>query len=191
MRIEKKIYDKLPESYKAIIKSSSTINASIDVRIERIKFLKSEIINIDSELSSLIDQRDSLNNKILFIERNYIPKIYFKTYFKKKNPNIFSHVVIKYLNKSKTVYFGKIDDLIIYFLTFFPSLNRSNFKKEIIPILSSLIIDDLFDINTESEFVGKIYNSVYFKTLISNYFNSNFSLKENEISFSDYLKSLK
>ena len=191
MKIEKKYFNKLPDSYQIILKNNIKINSLIDVKVKEINKYKNKIFNLNTELNSILNKRDSLNNKLLFIERNYIPKIYFKTYFKKSNPNIFSHIVIKYLNKSKTVYFGKIDDLIICFLIYFPALNVGNFKKTIIPILSSLIADDLFHIKTEADFIKKKYSSIYFKELLSNHLNMNSQEKNHKVSFSDYLKSLK
>ena len=61
----------------------------------------------------------------------------------------------------------------------------------IIPILSSLIADDLFHIKTEANFIKKKHSSIYFKELLSNHLNMNSQVNNHKVSFSDYLKSLK
>ena len=67
-----------------ILKNNIKINSLIDVKVKEINKFKNKIFNLNTELNSILNKRDSLNKQLLFIERNYIPKIYFKTYFKKR-----------------------------------------------------------------------------------------------------------
>jgi len=135
------------------------------------------------ECNSLIQTNKIVYNKLKFIRRNYVPKIYLKGYRKNNNPQYYVHVVVNYLDYSKTIYLGKRDDLINLFSSKINLLNKRNFNSKMLKFLSPIIKSYCFKFTSQSDFIASKFKfkSLFDKLVIST---------EVSTGFNDFLKSL-
>ena len=90
---------------------------------------------------------------------------------------------------SKTIYFGKVDSLIILFSNLNLQLDVKNFKEKIFPLLLPKILDFLSNIKNEAEFKNLKIKSTQLISFIIEMENNAADFESNG-SLLDYIKSL-
>ena len=186
--IENKFEMYLPSSYLEAIRQSQLNNTILKSLLAKRKRIIKSLENLDVEIEKISHKRQLLHNQTAYIKKKYLPKIYYKQYYKKNQSTLFSHIVIKYLFISRTVYFGKIDKLINIFSSLNLSLDHNNFKSKIFPLLYPKVLDFLSSIKNESEFLNLNINSNnLISFVLDNKVDDN---NEKDISLLDYIKSL-
>ena len=184
--IEKKDLDLLPEAYSNLGEEFAKNFSKIQKKHTYLNKLKERINNLDNELAGLVVDNRRIYNKLKFIKKSYVPKIYLKVYRKNNNPQFYTHVVINYFNVSKTVYLGKRDYIISLLSNKIKSLNNRNFSNKLLVFLKPIIKSYCTRFTNQSSFINcKISSATFF-----NNFDRSASIQENQGSFSDYLKSL-
>ena len=187
--IENKLEAYLPSAYLEFIEQSQLNNAILNSLLTKRKRIIKTLENLDVEIEKTSNKRQILHNQTSHIKKKYLPKIYYKQYYKKNQSTLFSHIVIKYLLISRTVYFGKIDNLINKFSKLNLSLDHSNFKSKIFPLLYPKILDFLSSIKNESEFLNlNIKSNHLISFILDNKVDDNI---DKNISLLEYIKSLK
>ena len=152
--LENKLEAYLPTAYLESVEQSQLNNAILNSLLTKRKRIIKTLENLDVEIEKTSHKRQILHNQTSYIKKKYLPKIYYKQYYKKNQSTLFSHIVIKYLLISRTVYFGKIDKLIDNFSKLNLNLDRSNFKSKIFPLLYPKVLVFLSSIKNESEFLN-------------------------------------
>lgn len=186
--IENKFEMYLPSSYLEAIHQSQLNDTILKSLLKKRKRIIKSLENIDVEIEKISHKRQLLHNQTAYIKKKYLPKIYYKQYYKKNQSTLFSHIVIKYHLISRTVYFGKIDKLINKFSSLNLSLDHNNFKSKIFPLLYPKVLDFLSNIKNESEFLNLNINSNnLISFVLDNKVDDN---NEKDTSLLDYIKSL-
>ena len=186
--IENKFEMYLPPSYLETIHQSQLNNTILKSLLTKRKRIIKSLENLDVEIEKTSHKRQLLHNQTTYIKKKYLPKIYYKQYYKKNQSTLFSHIVIKYHLISRTVYFGKIDKLINKFSNLNLSLDHNNFKSKIFPLLYPKVLDFLSSIKNESEFLNlNIKSNNLISFVLDNKVDDN---NEKDISLLDYIKSL-
>ena len=179
----------LPQSYIETLEKSKLNNIGFNSLISKRNKLINALKLINVELDKLAHERQLLISQSTFIKKKYIPKVYYKQYYKKNQSILFSHIIIKYHLISKTIYFGKVDSLIILFSNLNLQLDVNNFKEKIFPLLLPKVLDFLSNIKNEAEFKNlKIKSTQLISFIIE--MENNVADFENNGSLLDYIKSL-
>jgi len=187
-KIENKFEKYLPPSYLESICKSQLNNTILNSLLTKRKRIIKTLENLDVEIEITSHKRQLLHNQTSYIKKKYLPKIYYKQYYKKNQSILFSHIVIKYLLISRTVYFGKIDNLIDNFSKLNLNLDHSNFKSKIFPLLYPKVLVFLSSIKNESEFLNlNIKSNHLISFVLDNKVDDNV---EKNTSLLDYIKSL-
>ena len=187
-KIENKFEIYLPSSYLESIVKSKLNNTILNSLLTKRKRIIKTLENLDVEIEITSHKRQILHNQTSYIKKKYLPKIYYKQYYKKNQSTLFSHIVIKYLLISRTVYFGKIDNLIDNFSKLNLNLDHSNFKSKIFPLLYPKVLVFLSSIKNESEFLNlNIKSNHLISFVLDNKVDDNV---ERNTTLLDYIKSL-
>jgi len=186
--IENKFEMYFPSSYLEAIHQTQLNDTILKSLLKKRKRIIKSLENLDVEIEKTSHKRQILHNQTSYIKKKYLPKIYYKQYYKKNQSTLFSHIVIKYLLISRTVYFGKIDNLIDNFSKLNLNLNHSNFKSKIFPLLYPKVLVFLSSIKNESEFLNlNIKSNHLISFVLDNKVDDNV---EKNTSLLDYIKSL-
>ena len=186
--IENKLEAYLPTAYLESVEQSQLNNAILNSLLTKRKRIIKTLENLDVEIEKTSHKRQILHNQTSYIKKKYLPKIYYKQYYKKNQSTLFSHIVIKYHLISRTVYFGKIDNLIDNFSKLNLNLDHSNFKSKIFPLLYPKVLVFLSSIKNESEFLNlNIKSNHLISFVLDNKVDDNI---EKNTSLLDYIKSL-
>ena len=110
--IESKFEMYLPPSYLETIHQSQLNNTILKSLLTKRKRIIKSLENIDVEIEKISHKRQLLHNQTAYIKKKYLPKIYYKQYYKKNQSTLFSHIVIKYLFAFKLVIVIGLLDLI-------------------------------------------------------------------------------
>ena len=181
--IEKNDLILLPEAYSVLGKEYTNKFNEIEKKTLLMEDLLEKAYKLKMDCNSLIQANKIVYNKLKFIKRNYVPKSYLKCYRKNNNPQYYVHVVVNYLDYSKTIYLGKRDDLINLFSSKIKLLNKRNFNSKMLNFLSPIIKSYCFKFNSQSDFIASKfkYKSLFDKVVIPN---------DDRTGFNDFLKSL-
>ena len=180
--IEKKDLDNLPPSYKEIaINYSSNYNV-IQKKVNEINKLKKKINSLNNDVEILLDDTKKLYNQLKFIKKNYLPRIYVKSYTKNNKHQNYINVVVNYFGVSKTIYLGK-RERVLTSLNIDSNLSDKRLKQNILASISPIIFKNCRHVRSKLDFHDL---SIKSSTIIDNTFTKN-----TNDSFSSYLKDLK
>ena len=177
--IEKKDLDNLPPSYKEIaINYSSNYNV-IQKKVNEINKLKNKINSLNNDVEKLLYDTKRIYNQLKFIKKNYIPRIYIKSYTKNNKYQNYINIVVNYFGVSKTIYLGK-REMVLTTFNIDSSLSEKKIKQNILTSISPFIFKICRDVKSKSDFLDLSITSRIIFTNIT-------SINTND-SFSNYLK---
>ena len=180
--IEKKDLDNLPSSYKEVaIKYSNNYNI-IQKKVNEINKLKKKINSLNNDVETLLYDTKKIYNQLKFIKKNYLPRVYVKSYTKNNKHQKYLNVVVNYFGISKTIYLGK-RERVLASLNIDTNLSEKRLKQNILSSISPIILKSCRDVKTKLDFLEL---SIKSKTIIDNKVSKN-----TNDSFSKYLKDFK
>ena len=180
--IEKKDLDNLPSSYKEVAINYSSNYSSIQKKINEIKKLKKKINSLNNDVETLLDDTKIIYNQLKFIKKNYLPRIYIKTYTKNNKHQKYLNIVVNYFGISKTIYLGK-REIVLTSLNIDSNLSEKRLKQNILSSISPIIFKSCRDVKNKLDFLDL--------TIKSNTIIENTVPKNTNDSFSNYLKDFK
>jgi hypothetical protein len=177
--IEKKDLDNLPPSYKEVaINYSSNYNV-IQKKVNEINKLKKKINSLNNDVEKLLYDTKRIYNQLKFIKKNYIPRIYIKSYTKNNKYQKYINIVVNYFGVSKTIYLGK-REMVLTTFNIDSSLSEKKIKQNILTSISPFIFKSCRDVKSKFDFLDlSITSKAIFTNIIS--------INTND-SFSNYLK---
>ena len=180
--IEKKDLDNLPSSYKEVAINYSSSYNIIQKKVNEINKLKKKINSLNNEVKTMLLDTKRLYNQLKFIKKNYLPRIYIKSYTKNNKHQKYLNIVVNYFGISKTIYLGKIESVLTS-LNIDSNLSEKRLKQNILSSISPIIFKRCRDIKTKLDFLDLSLKS---NTIIGNTVSKN-----TNDSFSNYLKDFK
>jgi hypothetical protein len=180
--IEKKDLDNLPSLYKEVAINYSSNYNLIQKKVNQINKLKKKINSLNNDVEILLDDTKTIYNQLKFIKKNYLPRIYIKSYTKNNKHQNYLNVVVNYFGISKTIYLGK-RERVLTSLNIDSNLSAIRLKQNIIAIISPIIFTICRDLKTKLDFRDL---SIKSNTIIDNAISKN-----TNDSFSSYLKDFK
>ena len=180
--IEKKDLDNLPTSYKEVAINYSSNYNNIQKKLNEIKKLKKRINLLNNDVETLLDVTKTIYNQLKFIKKNYLPRVYVKSYTKNNKHQKYLNIVVNYFGISKTIYLGKIETVLTS-LNIDSNLSEKRLMQNILSSISPIILKNCRDVKTKLDFVDL--------SLKSNIIIGNTASKNTNDSFSNYLKDFK
>lgn len=180
--IEKKDLDNLPPSYKEVAINYSSNYNIIQKKVNDINRLKKKINSLNNDVETLLYETKKIYNQLKFIKKNYIPRIYVKSYTKNNKYQNYINIVVNYFGVSKTIYLGKREKVLTSF-NIDSSLSEKKIKQNILTSISPFIFKCCKHVKSKFDFLNlSITSKTIFTNIISNNTND---------SFSNYLKGFK
>ena len=180
--IEKKDLDNLPSSYKEVAINYSSNYNNIQKKVNEINKLKKRINSLNNDVEKLLNATKTIYNQLKFIKKNYLPRIYVKSYTKNNKHQKYLNIVVNYFGISKTVYLGKMESVLTSLNIDF-NLSEKRLKQNILSSISPIILKSCRDVKTKLDFLDLSLKS---NTIIGNTVSKNIN-----DSFSNYLKDFK
>lgn len=180
--IEKRDLDNLPPSYKEVAINYSSNYNIIQKKVNDINRLKKKINSLNNDVEALLYDTKKIYNQLKFIKKNYIPRIYIKSYTKNNKYQKYINIVVNYFGVSKTIYLGKREKVLTSF-NIDSSLSEKKIKQNILTSISPFIFKCCKDVKSKFDFIDL---SITSKTIFTNIISYN----AND-SFSNYLKGFK
>ena len=180
--IEKKDLDNLPFSYKEVAINYSSKYSMIQKKVNEISRLKNKINLLNNDVETLLDDTKTLYNQLKFIKKNYLPRIYVKSYTKNNKYQKYINVVVSYFGVSRTIYLGK-REIVLTSLNIDSNISEKRAKQNILSSISPIIYKRCRDVKSRLDFLDL---SIKSKTIIDNIVSKN-----TDDSFSSYLRDLK
>ena len=180
--IEKKDLDNLPSSYKEVAINYSSNYNNIQKKVNEINKLKKRINSLNNDVEVLLDATKTIYNQLKFIKKNYLPRIYVKSYTKNNKHQKYLNIVVNYYGISKTIYLGKLESVLTSLNIDF-NLSDKRIKQNILSSVSPIILKSCRDVKTKSDFLDLSLKS---NTIIGNKVS-----QDTNDTFSNYLKDFK